>query len=262
MTTLALNRRDSLTPALLAALVLHVCLFLAVTFLRPAMPLPIGSAVPINIVSSAPATDSRPAIQAPETQTAQVEQPVPRAKAPTPPPVVQPTPAPTPTPTPAVHPRPAPSPAPKPKPMVKPPPAPAPDSFDLNKLQASISRYASHNPPTPAYAARGPTRVETAPIARVDAGQGVSQSDAQGLTQLLERLWNPNCSSGDTTIVPVTFSVGEDGRVTGRVTEAARASADALRAIDAVHQAEPYAEAYRGKTFTVNFNARAACAGR
>ena len=261
MTTLALKRRDSLTPALLAALVLHIALFLAVTFLRPAMPLPVGSAVPINIVSSAPATDSRPAIQAPETQTAQVEQPVPQAKAPTPPPaVVQPTPAPTPTP--AVHLRPAPTPAPKPKPMVKPTAAPAPDTFDLNKLQASISRYASHNPPAPAYAARGPTRVETAPIARVDAGQGVSQSDMQGLTQLLERLWNPNCASGDSTVVPVTFSVGDDGRIVGRVTEAARASADALRAIDAVHEAEPYADAYRGKTFTVNFNARAACAGR
>ena len=261
MTTLALNRHDSLTPALLAALLLHIGLFLAVTLFRPVLPLPIGSAVPINIVSSAPATDSRPAEQAPVTQTAQVEQPVAQAKAPTPPPAVaQPTPAPTPTP--AVHPRPAPTPAPKPKPMVKPTPAPAPDAFDLNKLQASISRYASHNPPAPANAARGPSRAETAPIARVDAGQGVSQSDMQGLTQLLERLWNPNCASGDSSVVPVTFSVGDDGRVTGRVTEAARASADALRAIDAVHQAEPYAEAYRGKTFTVNFNARAACAGR
>ena len=63
-------------------------------------------------------------------------------------------------------------------------------------------------------------------------------------------------------VMKLQIRVGDDGRIVGRVTEAARASADALRAIDAVHEAEPYADAYRGKTFTVNFNARAACAGR
>ena len=87
---------------------------------------------------------------------------------------------------------------------------------------------------------------------------------------MLERLWNPNCSvaGADSVIVPVKFSVGDDGRVIGRVAEGGRDSspdpvvfAAARRAIDAVHQAAPYAEAYRGKSFTVNFDAGKACAG-
>ncbi|MDQ2861565.1 MAG: energy transducer TonB, partial [Pseudomonadota bacterium] len=116
---------------------------------------------------------------------------------------------------------------------------------------------------------RGPARAETAPQARVDAGQGVSQSDLQGLQQLLERLWNPNCGveGGSGVVVPVKFAVGEDGQVVGRVTDRGASSdpvvfAAARRAIDAVHQAEPYAAPYRGKSFTVNFDAKKACEGR
>ncbi|MGI9170698.1 MAG: energy transducer TonB, partial [Caulobacteraceae bacterium] len=124
-------------------------------------------------------------------------------------------------------------------------------------------------PARPAAAPRGPARAETAPAPRVDAGQGVSQSDLQGLQQLLERLWNPNCGveGGGSVIVPVKFQVGDDGAVVGRVTDRAASSdpvvfAAARRAIDAVHQAEPYAAAYRGKSFTVNFDAKKACAER
>ena len=270
MSSAVARRRDNLTPALIAALALHVGLFAALTIFRPTLPLPLGSAVPINIVSDAPATDSRPAEQAPQTQTAQVDQPVPQAKAPSPPPA-PPQPAPTPTPPmKAVQPTPKPALKPMPTPA-KPTPAPTKPAFSLDRLQASIAKYAHAAPPRPASAARGPTRAETAPIARVDAGQGVSQSDLQGLQQLLERLWNPNCGveGGDSVVVPIHFSVGDDGRVTGRITDAAHDSpsdavayAAARRAIDAVHEAEPYADAYRGKTFTVNFDARKACAGR
>ncbi|MEO8812250.1 MAG: energy transducer TonB, partial [Caulobacteraceae bacterium] len=99
----------------------------------------------------------------------------------------------------------------------------------------------------------------------------VSQSDAQGLQQLLERLWNVNCAAegGDTVVVPVSFAVGEDGRVVGRITGGGEESssdpvvfAAARRAIDAVHQAAPYGEPYRGKRFKVIFDARKACSQR
>jgi periplasmic protein TonB len=287
MSAYADRRRDSLAPALLAAAALHLGLFAALTLFHPTLPLPLGSAVPINIVSQAPTTDSRQADQAPETQTAQADQPVPQAKAPVPPPppppqpqqrVTPPKPLKTVTlPQPALKPAPTPA-KPTPVPAVKPQPAPTKpsrtptkDTFDLNAIAAVVAHAARTAPQRPAYAARGPTRTETAPVARVDAGEGVSQSDLQGLQQLLERLWNPDCvtEGGGAVVVPIHFTVGDDGRVTGRVTDAAHdtpadtvAYAAARRAIDAVHEAEPYADAYRGKTFTVNFDAHKACAGR
>jgi len=279
------RRRDSLAPALIAALAMHVGLFVALTIFHPALPLPLGSAVPINIVSQAPTTDSRQAGQAPQTQTAQVEAPVPQAKAPTPPPPPPPSPPqPRPTPPkplktvpppkPALKPTPTPA-KPTPAPAVKAPPtpthpskAPPKDTFDLNALAASISRASHSSPSRPANAARGPTRAETAPVARVDAGQGISQSDIQGLSQLLNRLWLKNCDSGTIVNVTVRLAIDNDGRVLladagGREHAGdSAASASAIRAIAAVHQAAPYAEEFRGRTFSVNFDAAKACANR
>jgi outer membrane biosynthesis protein TonB len=267
------RRKDPLTPALLAAVTLHVAIFLIATFLgRPNMA-PVGTAVPITIVSSAPTTDSRAAEAAPETQTARTETPVPEAKAPTPPP--QPAPAPPAPKTPPVK---AVKPAPQPKPLpdktlAKPTPTrkTTTDSFNLDSLAADVARTRRPSPPHPAFADRGATREETAPVARVDAGQGVSQSDIAGLSQLLERLWNPDCdvAGPDALVVPVKFTVGYDGRVIGRITDGGRETSSnpviataARRAIDAVRQAEPYAATYRGQTFTVNFDAKTACAKR
>ncbi len=90
------------------------------------------------------------------------------------------------------------------------------------------------------------------------------------MSQLLNRLWNPNCSveGGDAVLVSVTFAVGSDGRVIGRVNASGRESADpvmaaaARRAIDAVHAVEPYQAVYRGATFRINFDAKTACANR
>jgi protein TonB len=280
------RRRDSLAPAMIAALALHLALFAALTIFHPALPLPLGSAVPINIVSDAPTTDSRKAEQAPEAQTAQVEEPVPQAPAPSPPPPPPPQPRPqarptppkplktVPLPKPALRPTPTPA---KPTPVAtaKPPPTPARashtpprDTFDLNALAASISRAAKSSPPRPANGARGPTRAETAPVARVDAGQGISQSDIQGLSQLLNRLWLKNCDAGTIVNVTVRLAVDNDGRVlladAGGREHAGdpAASASAIRAIAAVHQAAPYAEEFRGRTFSVNFDAAKACANR
>ena len=267
----ARRREESLTPAFLAALALHLGLLAWITFFpRPTSIMPMGTAVPINIVSSAPVTDSRKAEAAPTVQEARTEAPVVDAKAPEPrAAAAQPSP-PRPAPVPTVA-RTAPALKPSPpKPAAPSKAQPAPQSLNLDALQASIARSAHAAPAHPAFAKRGMAQIETDLQARVDAGHGVSQSDQQGLQQLLERLWNPNCAveGGDSVIVPVRFQIGPDGHVANRVSAGGRETssdpvlaAAARRAIDAVHQGAPYAAAYRGQIFTVNFNAKSACAG-
>jgi protein TonB len=285
MRTAGHRHGDDLKPALAAALALHVGL-LVVLLWRPVTPPAIGAAVPITLVAHAPTTDSRPAVQAPVEQTAQTETPVPQAKAPEPPPpppppeprpprpkavdrpVPQPRPAPTPSPvkrrpTPRSEAKPAP---PEPTPKTKAKPAPQTDTFSLDSLQQDVAKSLPKSKPHASFAARGPTRVETATIARVAAGSGVSQSDIAGMAQLLTRLWNVNCAADETVVVPVRFNVGDDGRIVGRVDAKnlehaadGSVSSAAQRAIDAVHKAAPYGPAFRNNSFTVNFDARKAC---
>jgi outer membrane biosynthesis protein TonB len=272
MTAWSHRRRDSMAPALLAALVLHVGLLLALILVHGPSILPTGTAVPINIVANGPTTDSRQAEQAPVEHQAQVETPVPEARLPEP----------APPPPQAAKSAPAPAPAPaRSKPAIKPTPTkPAKDTFDLAAiqadvgarrssslnlaaLQADVAREARAHPSRPASGARGPTQAETAHEVRVDAGTGVSQSDLAGLQQLLQRLWNPDCANGARPIIPVKFTIGYDGHLQGAVDTAGRdirSDIDARRAVDAVHQAAPYADTYRGLTITVRFDAKTACA--
>jgi protein TonB len=275
MTATADRRRESLAPAFLAAAALHVGVALIALYTpRPPMG-PLGTAVPITIVAHGPTTDSRPAEAAPVAQAAQTETPVPQAKAPAPPPAPKPAP-PTPNTPPVQTVKPAPSPTPKPAPVKAqskpvPPAKPTREAFNLDALAADIAKSRRASPPRPASGARGPARPETATEARVDAGQGVSQSDIAGLSQLLERLWNPGCNSagGDAVVIPVKFTVSFDGHVIGRIVLGPHGGSSdpvvataARRAIDAIHQAEPYADTYRGQTFTVIFDAKKACANR
>jgi len=257
--------RDNRSPALLAAIALHAAVFLAVMFHAEKTPPPIGSSVPINIVSSAPFTDTRQAVQAPQTQAAATPEPVPEAK-PTPPAPVEAPPAFTKT-------------VPQPVKALKPPvPQPAQHAataasaaVDFTRMQQIIDN-ARHNAGAKASnAQRGPARAETAPQARPDAGQGVSQSDLLGLQQLLERLWNPNCdvAGGSAVKVKVRFLIDLSGNVLGRVDAGglersgdAVVAAAARRAVDAVHQAAPYSQPYYGQSIVVNFDAKEACAKR
>ncbi len=271
------RRGDSLAPAFFAALCLHLAFLAMVVFLHAARPPPPGDVTPITLVAHGPMTNSRPAELAPRVQAAQAEQPPtpatlspPAAEPPAP---VEPSPAP-PRPVKAQPvPRPAPVPAPTPKPKPTRPQAasavlapakavPAGDTF-LEHLAQTLP--ASRSPPRPASGTRGSPQPETDLARRIDAGQGVSQSDLQGLQQLLERLWNPNCAApgADQLVIPVRFSIDGDGHVTGKVVERGAAeSAAGRRAIDAIHEAEPYQPAYRNNTFTVKFDAQKACAGR
>ncbi len=283
MRTAGHRPQDNLAPALAGAAALHLAL-LAILLFRPAPPMTFGAAVPITLVAHAPTTDSRPAVQAPTVQTAQAQNPVPAAKAPEPPPPPPPTPprpqpravetpSPPPRPAPAKtavkpQPKPAPTPAPTPPAPARSRPAPQTDSFNLDSLQADINKSMKAAKPHPSSAPRGPaTRPETALAARVDAGHGVAQSDVAGLSQLLTRLWNVNCGLEETVVVPVSFKVGDDGRLDGAVSAHGLESSHdpavsvaARRAIDAVHKAAPYGAPFRNNSFTVNFDAKKACA--
>lgn len=256
---------DNMGPALLAALALHVGVLLALIGVHRPSLLPTGTSVPITLVANGPTTDSRPAIEAPVTQAAQTPEPTPDITPPAPPPAPQPTPKPPP-------PKPAPA---KPVPQsldlarLQADVSTSRKSFSLAALQADIAHAAGAKASRPVSARRGPARAETAAEARVDAGTGVSQSDLAGLSELLQRLWNPDCSVDNRVVIPVRFTVGFDGRIQGRVDSGGReASADpvvfaaARRAIDAVHQAAPYADTYRGLTITVRFDAKKACQER
>jgi len=264
----ASGRRIEVSPAALGSIGLHVAVAAAFMISWGSRDLKVGSVVPVTIVSSAPDVDTRPAIQGPEVQEAATEEPVPEAPPEPAPPPPKPVPPPPPTPTP----KPAPTPAPKaPAPTPKTPAKPVEKSFDLDALSASLKAPARNAPQRPSAAAKGPTRAETAPVARQTTGSGLAAGAAmQGLAEELQRRWNPNCDveGGRDVVVRVSFQMGIGGQVVGDVTtqiQGARtpvAVAAADRAVRAVYAAAPFRNLPRefyGDRIAVNFNAREAC---
>ncbi len=269
--------------SLAAALILHLAVFAAFMLAVKPNVIPTGAAVPITIVSDAPASAPAKAAAAPVAEPARTEAPTPEAAPPEPPPPPKAAPAPPrPSPPKPSPPKRAPTYKPMPKPVAKPvetappvrpahaaaPPTAKP-SLDLDALQLSLARSTHAAPPRRSFAERGPAREAAAP--QTAAAAGVSREEQAGLSQLLNRLWNPNCSveGGDAVLVSVSFTVGYDGRLSGRVNAGGRESSSdpvvataARRAIDAVHAAEPYQATYRGAQFRINFDAKKACANR
>jgi len=259
---------DNRLPALAAAALLHAGL-LALVMLAPARPPPplFGASTPINLVSSGPPASPAPAVQAPDVQAAQTPAPTPAA----PPQPAAPEPAP-----------PAFTSPPTAKAMRKPPPpqttvpqartaAQPQPSVDLNRLQQMIENAQRAGGERASSARRGSPKLQTNPNPGSGAAQGPSSSELAGLEQLLERLWNPNCDApgGDAVKFPVKFTVGLNGNLigdpsVGGLEKSANGvvAAAARRAVDAVRQAEPYAEPYYGQSITVNFDAKEACAKR
>ena len=154
----------------------------------------------------------------------------------------------------------------------KPAPAkPAEKSLNLDSLFASLTKPA-RNAAQASSAPKGPTRAETAPVARQTVGSGLAAGAAlQGLAEELQRRWNPNCEveGGRDVVVKATFQIGVGGQVVGDVvtaiqgpkTPVAQASAD--RATRAVYAAAPFRglpREFYGERINVNFNAREACA--
>jgi protein TonB len=257
------RERDPIGRPLAASVALHVVVAVLMLVKWPwTKELKIGTAVPVNIVTNAPTTDLRPAVEAPEDQAAAVEEPVPEAPLQPPaPPTPEPEPTPKPTPTP-----------PKPTPPT-PKPTPTPQKeVDLDKLLASVTKGGRPSGAQQSSAAKGPNRPETASQARPAAGSGLAANQLRGLADELQRRWNPNCDveGGKDVQVKVTFALGVGGQVVGEVSAngaerspspVVQAAAD--RAIRAVYAASPFRNLPRdfyGQRISVNFNAREACA--
>lgn len=291
------GERSDLSPALLFSALLHGGVLAAALVPWPwDRELKVGAVVPINIVSSIP-QNPRPAVQGPEDLAAQTETPEPDAPIeaqvaePEPQPVPQPAPQPVPQPVPKPVPQPAPKPAPKapaPKPAPTPPPKPAPDpkpapkapapkpapqappkkdnALDLDALASSLKGSQSSS------ATRGAARPETATQARPTTGSGLTGAAMSGLSEELQRRWNPNCEveAARNVRVRVTFRLGSDGRVVGDVRAGGQENstdpvtrAAAERAIRAVFSAAPFTTLPRefyGDQIAVTFNAAQACA--
>ena len=93
-----------------------------------------------------------------------------------------------------------------------------------------------------------------------------------GLSEELQRRWNPNCEveAARNVRVRVTFRLGSDGRVVGDVRAGGQENssdpvvrAAAERAIRAVYSAAPFTTLPRefyGDQIAVSFNAAQACA--
>jgi periplasmic protein TonB len=259
--------RQSRLPALLAAIALHAAVLALVMFTPSHLPAPVGSSVPINIVSSAPFTDTRPAVQAPQTEAAAAPAPVPQAAPQPPAPEVAP-----PAFTQAVtQPPKVQRPVPAPQPSLH-AAAPAAKPFDFNHMQQIIDNAQRNSGKPASSAARGPARPETASQARPDAGQGLSQSDLTGLSQLLDRLWNLQCDVGGVSSIrpfKVTFTVTMTGHLLGAPNAGGlEQSSDPVtasvvrRALDAVRAVEPYDPKYYGQTISPIFDPNHACNNR
>ena len=258
-------RRIEVSPAALGSVALHGSIALAVMISWGNRDLKVGSIVPVTSVSSAPDIDTRPADLGPETQTAMTEAPV--AEAP-------PAPAPPPQPEVAVPSTKAAKPIEKaatPN-AAKPATKPAEKAFDLDALAASLTKPSRNAPQRPSSAPKGPPRPETAPVARQTVGTGLAAGAAvTGMTEELQRRWNPNCNveGGRDVLVRVTFQLGAGGQVVGDVLSQIQgvrspvATAGAERAVRAVYAAAPFRglpREFYGDKVAVNFDAREACA--
>lgn len=262
------RERSEFSGPMLASALLHAGVIAAALVSWPwARQLPLGSAVPINIVANAPVTDLAPAEQGPQEQLAQTEEPIPET--PAPPAAPPPAPAP-PTPQPVQKPpsKPAPVPAAKPAPAPKPAkPAPrAEKSLDLDALAASVARSSQRSS-----AAKGPARQATAPEARPDLGTGQTAAAIAGMSDEIQKRWNPNCEveGGRNVKLLLSFTLGAGGQVDGKVdAQGAERSRDpveraaAERAIRAVYAAAPFTRLPRnlyGQRFKLNFKTSEAC---
>jgi outer membrane biosynthesis protein TonB len=284
------DERTNLTPALLAALALHILVLAGGLLVWPwfGKPIEVANVTAVTLVPSAPRAPPPPALKAPEEQQAAAPVPTPTPSPPVPPPPApQPKPQPVP-PEPAAAPQPQPSPTPKPKPkpkdrldlsalsnslqsQVKPEPKAKPrrDSFDLNTLANSLDADQK-----PSAAARGPARSQAAPVARTDPGAQQATNDAAAAVGArLNRIWNKSCGVEGfrDIVIRVKFNLTIDGQLLGAPQVLDRAppgnavwQAAADRATRAVVQAAPFSELPRQtygqwKSFTAIFNAREAC---
>ena len=266
--------------SLVASAGLHLLVLASMLITWPwARDLKVGTVVPVNIVSNAPSTDLRQAVEAPEEQSAMTEAPVPDAPMET----VAPTPEPLPTPTPPTPqpkaaapaakpapPKPTPTPTPTPKAATtpaKPAAKPAEKQLDLDSLLAGLPKPRSGGKASSA--PKGPSRPETAAQATPDLGSASNRAALAGLVEELMRRWNPNCGAegGRDVRIQLSFQIGPGGEAI-RGSQSKTPSSDPLiqaaydRAVIAVFAASPFRNLprdYYGQRVKVNFDARDAC---
>jgi len=251
--------------ALVVSLVVHAGLLAAVLLMMPqkSTPLPLGSAVPVTIVSNAPMTDVSAALQGAQEVDALTEEPIPLA----PPEVIAP-PAPAPMPAEAKTPT---------KPAEKAKPAPSPTAkpqqraeLDFDALERRLQK-AGGGKPKPAGGDKGPTRPATAPQPRPDGGgKGLNASSIQGLVDELNRRWRPNCDVEGGSRIKLTLQIRvspsgqllSEPRVTRGLSSDPMVEAAATKAKLAITASLPFRnlpEDYVGEPLNLNFDAQQAC---
>jgi hypothetical protein len=264
MSMIGRERRGNLTPALVAAALMHAGLFAAFLIYAPKGDREmIVSSVPVTIVSDAPATAPTPELDVPEAAPEQLtveEAPAP----PPPPPPTPPTPAPTPKPTPKHTPTP-----------VKPPPTKARPQPQVNDNWLDSVASGPARPRRPA--TRPPV---DAPVKKENRAGGAPNPGPLSLTgraslalisRQIARNWTLNCGAGDIDeIKPVfRFRLNSEGRLVGRP-EYVRGDPDpnhanANRAMAAMRQTEPFMDVTDdlvGPTLQLTFDAAKACRDR
>ncbi|HEY3812405.1 MAG TPA: hypothetical protein VGL66_04210 [Caulobacteraceae bacterium] len=261
--------RQSLVPAWLVSLLLHVGVVLLLVYVNfgPKLPPPI-TGVPVTLVTSGPPASVQP-------------EPTPAAQETAPPAPPEPTPAPP-------TPQPVPTPAketPKPQPQAK-PPAPAPTKAGKTKptppqkpqeqSQSNYDPLAAARKAFGSPASAAPRKLPPGPRAgpaRVAPTAAQSGAALKGLVDKMDRLWTFDCSiSGNRdTVIPIHFVLGPDGRFADGPTVQSGGSAlfagAAPSAVRALKAGQPYSTdevpaEYRNQGITINFKTKDACAHR
>ena len=258
------DQRTRLAPSALAAVGLHVLVLVCGMIIWPwGKPVQVVNVTAITLTPSK-AAPPPPALQAPEEQPAAAPEPTPVPEPPKPPP---PKPQPTPKPIKPDPPPPRIDPKGIPKPVAA-KPKPAEPDF-LSSLTTSLDKQVK-----PSAAAKGPPRLETAPVARTDPGaEQATANAADAVGARLNRVWNKSCGVEGfrDVVIHVRFSLTPEGALQGvpDVLDKSPAGnsvwqAAADRAVRAVVQAAPFTELPRQtygqwKTFNAVFNGKEAC---
>ncbi len=285
------RERTNFTPSMLAALGLHLAVFVSGLIIWPwfGKPVQIANVTAITLTPSRSAPPP-PALQAHDEQTAAAPVVTPKPSKPAPPPPPQPKVQPKPEPPKPIPPKPQPAPAPTPKPSA----APKTENLDLNALSTSLDKSVKSQNRTktkdsldlnaltssldkgakPQAATKGPSRFETALSPRNDPGAAAATTDAAAAVGArLNRIWNKSCGVEGfrDLIITVRFHLSIDGQLIDQPEVVSPPQlgnsvwvAAADRAKRAVNQAAPFTELPRQtygqwKTFIANFDGKQAC---
>lgn len=260
MTAMASERRGNITPALVAAALLHAGVFAAFLVFAPQADRQlIVSSVPVTIVSDAPATAPMDGADIPEAAPPEL---VVEEEATPPPPAPAP---PVPAPAPKLTPRPTPKP-------VKPPPAkPTPQAND-NWLD-----NVADGPAKPRRSARpavnAPPKKENRPGGAPNRGalSLTGKASLALISRQVARNWLLDCGAPNLQeINPVLqFKLNDAGELMGTPTyirgDPTSGHAYANRAIAAMQRTQPFGDVTDdlvGPTLQLTFNATKACAAR